>query len=161
MDNRSDQFSKACSDGNLEEVKTLFKNGFYVGNCSAWRLAVEALENKYFEIVDLILDKFSVAKNEHIFILVCMLDLVDLFFYLLQKYPEIDINMKCNRRNIEAINYVTNMIIVKELLYRGANLYSIGGKGVTFFKYLPREEQDELLEYMDEIEFSNIKPAKK
>jgi hypothetical protein len=156
------EYTDICLNGDFNRFKAMVSTyGLDLVNIDD--LTDYSFYSNQFEILDFLINmkSSSSVSNTPALFTACLRSNLNIFFYLLKKYPDIDVNMK-DSEGVMAILCSSNMVIIKELLYRGADLYSkYPNSNKTFFDQLHEDDKDELLEYMDEIEFSNIKPAKK
>jgi ankyrin repeat protein len=157
-----DQVIKIITEGDLESLKLLIKNGYdintYIDKKNRTLIGLACLEDKLELVKFLIENGADISKNKNILFTICNCSRIEIFFYLLEKIPDIDLNIKW--KGTDLIFYCEDVFIIKELIYRSANLYSVDGGGNIFFNYLKDYEQDEILDYIDEINVANIKPAK-
>jgi ankyrin repeat protein len=169
MDTES-QMVYACSEGDLETLKTLIENGGDIHmiltdgyDRSRSNLLSIASKNNRINIVDFLIDnKLDIVSDFPILSITVARSYIDLFYFLINKIPDIDVNAK-NIYGKTPLFYASKLKIFKELLNLGANPYHKDNDGKTFNSYvlpLSTKDEKELSEYIDTLNF-DVKPAKR
>jgi ankyrin repeat protein len=160
------QMVYACKTGDLELLKTLIGNGGDIhmiitdnDNNKSNLLSVASMNNKINMVEFLIDNKVDITMDFPMLSIVCNCDYFELFYFLINKIPNIDVNAK-NIYGKTSIFYTTNLKIIKTLLDLGANPYHKDREGNLFYYNLLSEfEEKEIFEYIDTLNF-DVKPAK-
>jgi hypothetical protein len=157
-----DEILDFCNKGgDLDILSKMIPCQYYFYSTPVNYLVSAALISKQFDIVDFLVKNHSSPGNLNLPILnlACAHYTIEVVLYLLNKYPDIDVNIKCSR-GYSCIIWTENPVIYKELICRGADIYSKYPSGDTFFECLSKEDQNEILEYIEDLNVVNIKPAK-
>jgi ankyrin repeat protein len=169
--NTEDQMVNACETGNLEELKILIEKGgdihttltdYYYTGAKTNLLTIASMNNR-INIVEFLIDnKLDIVSDFPILSIACNYYYCELFYFLINKIPDIDVNVEHIDGRRTPLFYARDLKIYKVLLDLGANPYHKDNYGKTFNSYvLPlfKKDKKELLEYIDTLNFG-VKPAK-
>jgi ankyrin repeat protein len=164
-----EQMVYACKTGDLEELKTLIENGGdmnmilideFDGRSRSNLLTIASKNNK-INIVEFLIDNnVDITLDFPILSIACLYSHFELFYFLINKIPDIDVNAEDIHGRTSLFN-VTDLEIIKTLLDLGANPYHKDEDGALFGwnLLLSKKYEKELSEYIDTLNF-DVKPAK-